>query len=122
MSKRGQASRAVRKYLQQHPDAKPIDVANTLKRLGVTPNLVSNIKSRTKRESVLAAIATHPTVSVPLEKSSATRLADASPVGFEEQLLAAAELIRRCGDFAAAHAMVDLAAKVAQQVARETAR
>lgn len=120
MSKRGEASRAVRKYLLQHPHAKPIDVANAHKRLGVTPNLVSNIKSRMKRDSVLAANSLARTDPAMVEESIAKYRSDASPTDFEQQLLVAAELIRRCGGFASAHAMIDLAAKVAQQVTHDT--
>jgi hypothetical protein len=41
-------SEKVREYIEEHPEAGPSEVSRALQEFGVTPALVSNIKSRTE--------------------------------------------------------------------------
>ena len=101
MVKRGEASKAVREYLAAHPDERPKDVANALKKYNVTPNLVSNIKSRIKHGSDRISIVEGRAIYTGNGHTST------------HQLRAAAEFIRRCGGVSDARATLELAAEIA---------
>jgi hypothetical protein len=101
-------SEKVRDYLAEHPDAGPTDVANALKRYGISVALVSAIKSKGKtagRKRRKAKVTK--TRSVRGRKAPATRTGRAEPV------IAAAELIRACGGLDEANAALDAAGRVA---------
>ena len=82
-------SKEVREYLAKHPDAMPAEVARALKRFGITAQFVSNVK--TKMNSVRA------------KPDSAV----------ENEIIAAAELIRICGDSKKALESIRIAERVA---------
>lgn len=106
MVKRGVASKAVRKYLAENPEAKPKDVAVALKKYKVTANLVSNIKSRMKHG--LDAVSIAAVSGMPVAAIRSTVMSKDSA----EQLRAAAALIRSCGSVATARATLELADEI----------
>ena len=118
MAKRGMASKLVRDYLMQNPEAKPKEVAEALKKHKVTPNLVSNIKSRMKHglDAVsVAAVESSGGGSVVVATRRRPAVANRDS---DAQLRAAADLIRKCGSLATARATLDLVEEITSVAGR----
>jgi len=95
-------SHEVRKYLAQHPDARPSEIVKALApTVQITPGFVANIKSKFKRGKPAGAA-----VSAPRQPRRAEVAVD--------HLLAAAELLRLCGGIDQARAALEVAHRIAK--------
>jgi len=104
----GAASKAVREYLSHNPEASPKEVASALVRYKVTPNLVSNIKSRTKRSLAASELIGE------VGSQGEGGVAVGHHTKFAVQLLTAAKLLQECNGLKSARAMLELAAQILQ--------
>jgi hypothetical protein len=101
-------SEKVRDYLAEHPDAGPTDVANALKRYGISVALVSAIKSKGKTGGPKRRKA-----KAMKRRSLRGRKAPRRRTGRVEPVVAAAELIRACGGVDEAKVALDAAGQIA---------